>query len=77
MSGWKDKIQTKYGPHHHCPICGKAMPVGKKNCSQECRDSAITYEKKQKKKSKIQMYFLVGIMAFMMIIMFLPGFLGG
>jgi predicted nucleic acid-binding Zn ribbon protein len=71
LSGWKEKIQKKYGPHHHCVICGRAVPEEKKYCSQECRDSAITYEKKQKKRSKIQMYFLIGIMAVMFIVMFL------
>jgi len=73
LSSWKDKIQKKYGPHEHCIICGRAIPEGKQYCGQDCKDSAISYEKKKKKKSKIQMYFLIGLMVVMFIVMFLMG----
>jgi predicted nucleic acid-binding Zn ribbon protein len=70
QSSWKDQIKQKWGPHLHCPICGKAMPPDKKLCSQACRDNYIKTEKKQKKKSRYQMIFLVAMMAVMMILMF-------
>ena len=50
QSSWKDQIKKKWGPHSHCPVCGKAMPTDKKVCSQNCRDNMIERERKQKKK---------------------------
>jgi predicted nucleic acid-binding Zn ribbon protein len=76
LSSWKDKIQKKYGPHHHCIICGRAIPEGKKYCSQDCKDSATAYERKQKKKSRIQIYFFIGMIIFMFIMIFITGGLG-
>ena len=35
-SSWKDQITKKWGPHSHCPICGKAMGTDKQFCSQSC-----------------------------------------
>jgi hypothetical protein len=29
QASWKDQIKKKWGPHSHCPICGKAMPTDK------------------------------------------------
>lgn len=68
---WKEKIQKKWGPHKHCNICGKAMSPDKQFCSQACRDNYLKYEKKQKKKNKFQMIFLFGMMAVMMLVLFI------
>ena len=63
QTSWKDQIKKKWGPHSHCPVCGKAMPS----------DKQITHEKKQKKKNRIQMIVLFGVMGVMFIFMiFLP-----
>lgn len=70
-SSWKDQIQRKYDPHLHCPICGKAMPPDRKFCSQECRDNYLKDQKKQKRKGRYQIVFLVAMMAVMFVFMFL------
>jgi predicted nucleic acid-binding Zn ribbon protein len=71
QSTWKDQIKKKWGPHSHCPICGKAMPIDKQFCSQNCKDNYHTGQKKKKKKSRIQMIFMVGMMAVLMVFLFL------
>ncbi|NVM19226.1 MAG: DUF2116 family Zn-ribbon domain-containing protein [Candidatus Lokiarchaeota archaeon] len=68
---WKDQIKKKWGPHSHCPICGKAMPPDKQFCSQNCRDNYHAGQKKQKKKSRIQMIFMVGMMAVLFLFLFI------
>lgn len=70
QSTWKDQIKKKWGPHSHCPICGKAMPTDKQFCSQNCRDNYYAGKKKQKKKSRIQMIVMVGMMAVLMVFLF-------
>jgi len=71
QSTWKDQIKKKWGPHSHCPICGKAMPTDKQFCSQTCGDNYHGTQKKQKKKSRIQMIFMFGMMAVVFVFMFL------
>ncbi len=71
QSTWKDQIKKKWGPHSHCPICGKAMPNDKQFCSQNCRDNYHGDKKKQKKKSRIQMLFMVGMMAVLFVFLFM------
>ncbi len=73
QSTWKDQIKKKWGPHSHCPICGKAMPTDKQFCSQSCRDNYHGTQKKQKKKSRIQMIFMFGMMAVVFVFMFFIG----
>ena len=72
QSTWKDQIKKKWGPHNHCPICGKAMPTDKQFCSQGCRDNYQKGQKKQKKKSRIQMLFMVGMMAVLFAFLIIP-----
>ncbi|OLS13502.1 MAG: hypothetical protein RBG13Loki_2873 [Promethearchaeota archaeon CR_4] len=74
---WKKKLQTKWGPHSHCIICGRATAEEKQTCSQECMDKYQGETKKKGKQSKIQMIMLVAMVAVMMIFMFLGGGLGG
>jgi len=70
-STWKDQIKKKWGPHGHCPICGKAMATDKQFCSQTCKDNYLTSQKKQKKKGRLQMIFLFGMLGVMVVMMFL------
>ena len=77
QSSWKDQIKKKWGPHSHCPVCGKAMPTDKKVCSQNCRDNRIERERKQKKKSRFQCVFLIVMMVAMMLFMFVLPLFGG
>ncbi|MFX0043289.1 MAG: DUF2116 family Zn-ribbon domain-containing protein [Candidatus Hodarchaeota archaeon] len=72
QSSWKDQIKKKWGPHLHCPICGKAMPNDRKFCSQSCKDNYIEQDRKQKKKSRIQCIFLIVMLVAMMLIMTVP-----
>ena len=74
QSSWKDQIKKKWGPHLHCPICGKAMPIDRKFCSQSCKDNYIEQDRKQKKKGRIQCIFLVTILVVMMLVTTLPMF---
>jgi len=69
-SSWKNQIQKKWGPHQHCPVCGKAMASERKFCSQTCRDNYLQKQKKQKKQSRYQIVFLVGMMVVMFVLMF-------
>ena len=73
QSSWKDQIKKKWGPHSHCPICGKAMPSDKQFCSQACRDNYMTSQRKQKRKGRYQMIFLFGIMGVMILFLFILG----
>lgn len=73
QSSWKDQIKKKWGPHSHCPICGKAMPTDKKFCSQTCRDNYLEQERKQKNKGRIQCIVLVGMLGVMLLLMIIPG----
>jgi predicted nucleic acid-binding Zn ribbon protein len=69
-SSWKKKIEKQWGPHKHCPICGKAMPPHSKFCSQECKDNYLSDQKSSKKKNRIQCVFLIGMMIVMFVVMF-------
>ena len=71
-SSWKDQIQKKWGPHTHCPVCGKAMAPERKVCSQACNDNYIAHERKQKKKGRKNMICMVVMVAVLMLIMFVP-----
>ena len=75
QSSWKDQIKQKWGPHLHCPVCGRAMAPDKKICSQACRDNYLIAEKKKKKSGRIQMIFLIAMMGFMFVFLFIfsPG----
>ncbi|MFW9823355.1 MAG: DUF2116 family Zn-ribbon domain-containing protein [Candidatus Thorarchaeota archaeon] len=77
QSSWKDQIKKKWGPHSHCPVCGKAMSTDKKFCSQGCKDNYMEREKKQKKKGRFQCVFLIVMLVVMMLFLFIPGLLGG
>jgi predicted nucleic acid-binding Zn ribbon protein len=71
QSSWKDQIKKKWGPHLHCPVCGKAMALEKKFCSQVCKDTYLGKERKQKKRGRLQMIFLFAMMGVMFVILFI------
>ncbi len=75
-SSWKDQIEKKWGPHRHCPICGKAMASERRFCSQGCNDNYLTQEKKHKKKGRTQMICLVAMIGVLVIFMIIPMFFG-
>ncbi|MBY9007561.1 MAG: DUF2116 family Zn-ribbon domain-containing protein [Candidatus Lokiarchaeota archaeon] len=73
-SSWKDQIQKKWGPHKHCPICGRAMAREKSLCSQSCNDNYTAQEKKKKKKGRRNTIMMVGCLVAMILIMFVIPF---
>ncbi|MFX1477172.1 MAG: DUF2116 family Zn-ribbon domain-containing protein [Promethearchaeota archaeon] len=77
QSSWKDQIKKKWGPHSHCPVCGKAMPTDKKFCSQSCKDNLMEHERKKKKKGRLQCIFLVVMLVGMMLFLIIPSLMGG
>ncbi len=69
QSSWKDQIKQKWGPHLHCPICGKAMPPDRKMCSQACKDNYLISEQKQKKKNRYQLICMVAMIVILFVFM--------
>ncbi len=70
---WKKKLQSKWGPHSHCIICGRAVAEDKQTCSQECMDKYKGVEKKKHKQNYTQIIFIVVMMVAVMIIPMLMG----
>ncbi|MHA1724138.1 MAG: DUF2116 family Zn-ribbon domain-containing protein [Promethearchaeota archaeon] len=70
QSSWKDQIKKQWGPHKHCPVCGKAMAPSKTFCSQACKDNYLKKERKQKRMGRIQLIFLFGMMIVMFFLLF-------
>lgn len=65
---WKQKLKYRMAPHKHCVVCGRAVPLDKEVCSQECQDKYQSYEKKKGRKNYVQLGFLVVMMVVMMVI---------
>jgi predicted nucleic acid-binding Zn ribbon protein len=76
QSSWKDQIKKKWGPHYHCPVCGRAMATDKKQCSQGCKDNLAESERKKKKKGRFQCIILIVMMVGMVLFLIVPGLLG-
>ena len=41
-------MAEKISPHNHCHMCMKAIPVGEKLCSEECRQKYTTLIKRRR-----------------------------
>ena len=54
-------------PHSHCKVCGKAIPVSKEHCSNECRGKEEKGEKRAKRMTKIYTTFFVVLMIVLVI----------
>ncbi|GAB4327651.1 MAG: hypothetical protein Kow0069_34640 [Promethearchaeota archaeon] len=66
-------MRERIPPHKHCSVCGRAIPLDREFCSQECADHYRGFEKKKEKRSYMQIVFLV----IMMVVMFaFLGFIG-
>lgn len=52
-------MTDKLVQHKHCPICSKAMSVGKETCSDECADE---WERKQKSRRNTLLWFYGGML---------------
>ncbi len=66
---WKDSLKTRrYEEHKHCIVCGRAVPIERDFCTQDCKDSYSKADKKKGKSSKIQIAVLVVVMIFTMLV---------
>jgi len=59
--------KTQIPPHTHCKVCGKAIPVGKTYCSNECRESEIKSQQRAKRLSRIYTIFFVALLIIIII----------
>lgn len=57
----------KIPQHSHCQICGKAIPVDERFCSDKCEEEYDEYVKKRKR----WMYLMWGALAVLMIVFIL------
>jgi predicted nucleic acid-binding Zn ribbon protein len=58
-------MAEKVSQHTHCSICGKAVPLSEKLCSDECKQQFQAMIKKR----KMLMYIMYGLI-FVILIMF-------
>ncbi|MEM4311083.1 MAG: DUF2116 family Zn-ribbon domain-containing protein [Nitrososphaerales archaeon] len=58
--------KIKIPPHTHCRICGKAIPVNREYCSNECKDKET---KMQKRNKRMQTLFIIIILVFFILMM--------
>ena len=54
-------------PHTHCRICGKAIPVNKEYCSNECREKEIKIQKRNRRMNLLFMIILMALFLFMIL----------
>nr|MDO8111163.1 DUF2116 family Zn-ribbon domain-containing protein [Candidatus Sigynarchaeota archaeon] len=66
---WRNKAARGYQEHQHCSICGRAIHLGKKYCSMECKNKYEGVAKKQKKNQNLQCIIMSAVMPVIMIIM--------
>ena len=59
--------EQRIPPHQHCKICGKAVPLGRDSCSNECREKSEKTQKKTKTLGRIYTIVLVIVMAALML----------
>lgn len=56
----------KIPQHTHCNVCGKAIPLGEAQCSEECRQKFQVMVKKR----KMLVYLMYGLV-FVILILFI------
>jgi len=61
-------VVEKIVQHKHCQICGKAIPLKEKFCSEECEQKFNEIVKKR----KILIYILYGAVVLMILALTLP-----
>jgi predicted nucleic acid-binding Zn ribbon protein len=59
--------------HKHCPVCGKAMAVGKETCSSECAE-AREEQMKAKKRTLNWFYVSIAVIVVLLVIQLLTVF---
>lgn len=66
------KLEQRIPPHQHCKICGKAIPLGKGLCSNECREKSEKTQRRTKTIGRIYTVTLLIIMVALMLFTLLP-----
>ncbi|HME51139.1 MAG TPA: DUF2116 family Zn-ribbon domain-containing protein [Candidatus Lokiarchaeia archaeon] len=67
---WRGKIPKNMVEHSHCGVCGRAIHLGKKYCSVECKGKLEGANKKQKKSQNLMCIVMAAVLPIMMILMF-------
>lgn len=62
-------MPEKVSQHHHCYVCGKAIPLGETLCSEECKEK---YHKMTRRR-KVMLYFMYGMLAALIVVIVLFG----
>lgn len=68
---WRSKMAKGYQEHAHCIVCGRALHLGKKYCSMECKDKYEGVQKKQGKQQRWMCILMAVVFPVMMIFMML------
>jgi predicted nucleic acid-binding Zn ribbon protein len=68
---WRSKQARGYQEHQHCGVCGRAIHLGKKYCSLECKNKMEGVQKKQGKQQKMMCCVMGAVMPIMLIVMFM------
>jgi predicted nucleic acid-binding Zn ribbon protein len=60
---WKDSLKSrKYDEHKHCIVCGRAVPMDRDFCTQECKEKYSSADKKKGRKNWVQIAVLGVVM---------------
>jgi predicted nucleic acid-binding Zn ribbon protein len=68
---WRNKQARGYQEHQHCSVCGRAIHLGKKFCSMECKNKMEGVQKKQGKNQKLMCCIMGAVMPIIMVVMFM------
>lgn len=66
---WRNKQARGYQEHQHCSVCGRAIHIGKRYCSMECKNKYEGVQKKQGKNQKLMCCIMGAVMPIIMVIM--------
>ncbi|MCS4539010.1 MAG: DUF2116 family Zn-ribbon domain-containing protein [Thaumarchaeota archaeon] len=66
------KPEQRIVPHQHCKVCGKAVPLGRDFCSNECKGKNEKTRKRTKTISRIYTVVLLVVMTALMLFTILP-----
>ena len=60
-------MAEKIPQHYHCQICGKAIPISEKLCSDECKEKYKAFLKKKKTTTLVMFALLAAFCAMILI----------
>ncbi|RLF38150.1 MAG: DUF2116 family Zn-ribbon domain-containing protein [Thermoplasmata archaeon] len=56
--------------HRHCQMCGKAIPLDERFCSEECREKYVEFLKKRRRLILIMYVILFIVLAIALVTIF-------